>query len=133
MTTALTKGPHHIGLTVSKLEESARFFTGLLGWEEVRRVPDYPAIFVSDGNILLTLWAAKTQSPEAFDRRANIGLHHLAFRVEDEQTLVTIHQRLKDAGVPIEFGPQPVGDNPARHMMCSEPSGVRVEFFWPGS
>jgi len=31
---SLTTGVHHIGLAVSKLEESAGFFTKLLGWEE---------------------------------------------------------------------------------------------------
>lgn len=31
LNTLLTKGMHHIGLTVSKLEESAGFFTSLLG------------------------------------------------------------------------------------------------------
>lgn len=59
MTTPITKGVHHIGLTVSKLEESAAFFTTLLGWREVRRNEDYPAIFVSDGHVMVTLWALK--------------------------------------------------------------------------
>lgn len=49
MNKPITKGVHHIGLTVSKLEESALFFTSLLGWKEVKREIDYPAIFVSDG------------------------------------------------------------------------------------
>ncbi len=55
MSTPITKGIHHIGLTVSKLEESANFFTSLLGWKEVRRNEEYPAIYVSDGNIMVTL------------------------------------------------------------------------------
>jgi len=46
MNASLTKGPHHIGLTVSNLEESAKLFTSLLGWKEVRRKEDYPAVFV---------------------------------------------------------------------------------------
>lgn len=45
---SVANGLHHIGLTVSKLEESAEFFTKLLGWEEVKRRDDYPAIFVKD-------------------------------------------------------------------------------------
>lgn len=49
-----TKGLHHIGLTVSHLEESAEFFTSLLGWKEVRRKEDYPTIVVSDGQIRQT-------------------------------------------------------------------------------
>ncbi|UYA59168.1 hypothetical protein NAL19_939 [Pectobacterium sp. F1-1] len=55
MNSPLTHGVHHIGLTVSALEESARFFTTLLGWKEVKRKEDYPAIFGSDGTVMLTL------------------------------------------------------------------------------
>lgn len=132
MDQALTEGPHHIGLTVSRLEESAAFFTGLLGWREVRRRPDYPAIFLSDGHVMLTLWAVKDPPGTGFDRRANVGLHHLAFRVRSGEALQQLHDRLAAAGVPVEFAPQPVGAGPARHMMCCEPSGIRVEFFWPG-
>ncbi|EOX4972304.1 VOC family protein [Vibrio alginolyticus] len=40
--TVLTKGIHHVGLTVSNLEASAKFFTEQLGWSEVKRNPDYP-------------------------------------------------------------------------------------------
>ena len=49
MKNTLTNGSHHIGLTVSNLEQSAAFFIGMLGWEEVKRNEEYPAIFVSDG------------------------------------------------------------------------------------
>jgi catechol 2,3-dioxygenase-like lactoylglutathione lyase family enzyme len=64
----VTKGAHHIGFTVSKLEESARFFTNILGWKEVGRKPDYPAIFVSDGKILITLWEVKEDAPVQSNR-----------------------------------------------------------------
>lgn len=133
MTTPLTTGVHHIGLTVSRLEESARFFTSLLGWKEVRRKPEYPAIFVSDGQVMVTLWASKDSPATDFDRRKNIGLHHLAFRIASEAELGSLHDKLAAAGVPIEFPPQQMGDGPARHMMCYEPSGIRIEFTWPGN
>ena len=81
---------------------------------------------------MLTLWAVKDQPGAGFDRRANVGLHHLAFRVRSGEALQQLHDRLAAAGVPVEFAPQPVGAGPARHMMCYEPSGIRVEFFWPG-
>lgn len=132
MTQSLTQGPHHIGLSVTRLEASAAFFTDLLGWKEVRRRPDYPAIFVSDGHILVTLWAVKSSPALGFDRHANVGLHHVAFRVASREALQQLHDRLVASEVPIEFAPQLVGDGPAMHMMCYEPSGIRVEFFWPG-
>jgi hypothetical protein len=34
LATAITQGTHHIGLTVSRLEDSAALFTRLLGWQE---------------------------------------------------------------------------------------------------
>jgi catechol 2,3-dioxygenase-like lactoylglutathione lyase family enzyme len=128
----LTQGSHHIGLTVSHLEESARFFTDLLGWQEVRRNPDYPAIFVSDGQIMVTLWATKAEPSHGFDKNKNVGLHHVAFRVDSIETLENIHRRLVGAGIHIEFAPELLREGPARHMMCYEPSGIRVEFIWPG-
>ena len=41
--------------------------------------PDYPAVFVGDGLTRITLWQIKDPVTAApFDRRRNIGLHHLA-------------------------------------------------------
>jgi len=124
----MTTGAHHIGLTVSKLDESAEFFVNILGWTEVRRDPGYPAIFVTDGVIMITLWQAKTEAPKKFDRRENIGLHHLALSVESPDALDAIHEKLKQHDITIEFSPELLRDGPAKHMMCNEPSGIRVEF-----
>ncbi len=124
-----TRGVHHVGLAVSRLEESAAFFTGLLGWRVLRRDPDSPAIFVGDGRVMLTLWQAEAGA-RAFDRRRHVGLHHLALAVDSAAALEALHARLAAAGVPIEFPPEPLRGGPARHMMCYEPSGIRVEFIW---
>ncbi|MHB8473850.1 MAG: VOC family protein [Gammaproteobacteria bacterium] len=43
-----------------------------------------------------------------------------------------MYDTLAKHNVQIEFAPERVGDGPAKHMMCYEPSGVRVEFIWPG-
>lgn len=132
MSIPITKGTHHIGFTVSKLEESANFFTSLLGWKEVRRNEEYPAIYVSDGSIMVTLWAIKEEPPIEFNKNKNVGLHHVAFHIENEDALNTIHAQLTNNGIKIEFAPEIVGQGPAKHMMCYEPSGIRVEFIWLG-
>ena len=78
-TTPFTQGVHHIGLTVPSLEATNAFFVDTLGFKQVGEKPDYPAIFLSDGTIMMTLWQAKdpgTATP--FDRTNVIGLHHLA-------------------------------------------------------
>ncbi|MCB1743324.1 MAG: VOC family protein, partial [Gammaproteobacteria bacterium] len=65
----------------------------------------------------------------AFDRRTQVGLHHLALRVDD---LDSIAARLAKApGVDVEFAPEPLGGGETRHMMCAIPGGVRVEFIQP--
>ena len=133
MSKPITKGAHHIGLTVAMLEESAAFFTNILGWEEVRRNTEYPAIFVSDGTVMLTLWQTKEEPFVSFDKNRNVGLHHVAFAVESEAALMRLHERLVEHGIKIEFAPELVRTGPARHMICYEPSGIRVEFIWPGN
>lgn len=126
---SVTNGVHHIGLTVSKLEESAEFFTKLLGWEEVKRRDDYPAIFVKDDSMTITLWKTQTEEPVKFDRKTNTGLHHLALRVNSPEAMYQLLDVLKENQIEIEFEPTLRGEGPSMHMMCYEPSGIRVEFY----
>ncbi|MGK9175221.1 VOC family protein [Yokenella regensburgei] len=126
---SLTAGVQHIGLAVSNLEASAAFFTKLLGWEEVKRREDYPAIFVKDEALMLTLWKTQTEAPVSFDRKKNVGLHHLALRVNSKADLYRILDILKANQIEIEFEPTLIREGPSMHMMCYEPSGIRVEFY----
>jgi catechol 2,3-dioxygenase-like lactoylglutathione lyase family enzyme len=131
MTSTLTRGVHHVGLAVPDLDEAVRFFVEALGWEAVGGRPDYPAVFVSDSSIMLTLWrVADPEHAIAFDRRANIGLHHLALAVPDEAALMTVYERvLHHPGVEAEFAPEPSRPGSStRHFICTMPGGVRVEF-----
>lgn len=106
----------------------------MLEFKQVGEVPDYPAYFLSDGTLLLTLWQATdpaTATP--FDRKTNIGLHHFALKVDGLNTLNTLHETLsKTDGVTIEFAPEPLGGGPTQHMMCYIPGGIRMELIAPG-
>ncbi len=129
---ALTKGIDHVGLTVADLELSRRFFVECLGWTVVGENPAYPAVFVSDGLIRLTLWQVDTSDGYTpFDRRKNIGLHHVALKAPSEQALSELFVRVSAwPGVVAEFAPEPVGKGPKVHCMVREPGGVRVEFVY---
>ena len=128
--TAITHGLHHLGLTVPDLAATKAFFADTLGFRQVGEKPDYPAVFLSDGTTMITLWqAAAPASATPFDRKANIGLHHFAMRVDNAAALDALHTKLKaTAGVDIEFAPEPLGGGPTRHMMCYIPGGIRMEF-----
>lgn len=131
MTDALTHGVHHVGLAVRDLDEATGFFCGALGFKEVARNDSYPSVFVSDGTVTLTLWrVADPGSAVAFNRRTNIGLHHLALAVHDRAALAAVHERVRNhPGVTLEFSPEPVRPgSPTHHFICTMPGGIRIEF-----
>ena len=130
---AITQGSHHLGLTVPDIRATRNFFVDVLGFEQVGEVPDYPAIFVSDGTIMLTLWQAiDPDNATPFDRKSNIGLHHFALKVDNLETLKSIHQTLLNTTkVEIEFAPEPLKGLPAHHMMFYIPGGIRMELTAP--
>ncbi len=126
----LTAGVHQVGLAVRDLEQSFRFFRDCLGWRLAGEKPDYPALFVSDGTVMVTLWQVEAPgSCVTFDRRKNIGLHHLALKVADRATFDTLYARVAAwPGVSVEFAPERLGNGPVVHFMIYEPSGIRIEF-----
>ncbi len=127
--TALTQGAHHIGLTVSDLSQTRSFFIDSLGFEQVGEVPDYPAVFLSDGATMITLWQAKNPGTAIpFDRKNVVGLHHLALKVQNDAVLDKLYRSLSETdGVEIEFAPESLGGGPTKHMMISIPGGIRME------
>jgi catechol 2,3-dioxygenase-like lactoylglutathione lyase family enzyme len=131
MTEAITRGVHHVGLAVPDLDAAVAFFADALGWRVVGRNDAYPSAFVSDGTVMLTLWrVADPDAATPFDRRANVGLHHLALAVDDAAALDAAFERVRaHPGVAIEFAPGPIRPGAEqRHFICAMPGGLRLEF-----
>jgi hypothetical protein len=105
-----------------------------LGWSETGYDASYPRTAVSDGVVRLTLWQTdQSIKITEFNRRTNVGLHHLALEVESEVKLNEIHAMMQNQpGVNIAFAPEFVGSGPRKHMICHEPGGIRIEFLWQG-
>ncbi len=131
---AQTTGLNHLGLTVCDLDQTTAFFVDVLGWFETARDPAYPRTTVTDGALRLTLWQAdKSHLMIGFDRRSNIGLHHLALSVPTRGELMTLAADVTACeGVVVEFQPEPMGGGPRQHMMFAEPGGLRIELVWSG-
>lgn len=122
-----TAGIDHIGLAVSDLNASTNFFVEALGFKVAGRDPKYPASFMSNGEMNLTLWQTSDDTVE-FNRKKNVGLHHLAIRVPSFEALDSLYQTVKEIpSVVIEFSPELAYGGPAKHMMIREPSGNRLE------
>jgi len=131
---AKTMGAHHIGLTVPDLAKTREFFLETLGFHQVGEVPDYPAVFLTDGTTMITLWqVADPETAVPFDRERVIGLHHFALKVAGPEALSAVSETLQaTSDVEIEFLPEPLGGGPARHMMCTIPGGIRMELIATG-
>lgn len=123
-------GVDHVGLSVSDLDASELFFVNYAGFKVFNRDESYPAVFLNNGSVTVTLWRVKNlETAIKFNRTKNIGLHHVAFSVVSFKALDDLYKKFKkDKNVIIEFSPELLGNGPAKHMMVYEPSGNRVEF-----
>ncbi len=132
---AATLDLNHIGFAVTKLDDTASFFVDTLGWKPAGGRPEYPAKFVTNGKMFVTLWQVTDPAKAvSFDRKNNVGLHHMAITVRDLPTLHDLHRKfVAHEDVVVEFAPEFLGDGPTTHMMIREPSGLRLEFIVPAS
>lgn len=130
-----TKGINHLGLTVRDLDLTTAFFTDLLRWQLVTRDDGYPRTAVTDGHCRFTLWQADVSKPiTGFDRKSNVGLHHVALEVSSRDELFELAGKIRTwPGVKIEFEPELLSGGPRMHMMFSEPGGIRMEIIWPAN
>jgi catechol 2,3-dioxygenase-like lactoylglutathione lyase family enzyme len=119
-------GVSHVGLSVTDIDSSFAFFQAL-GYSKIGGVESYPAYFLCDGNVMLTLWQTD-EGANSFDRRKNVGLHHLAIRVPSLEALQTAFEKVSEVeGVKVEFAPQELKGTPLHHAMVYEPAGNRIE------
>lgn len=132
---SVTDGVHHVGLTVPNVVETAAFFVDTLGFKQVGSRADYPAIFVKDKGVVISLWQVQDAAAAvSFERKNTVGLHHLALVADRDPGLDAVHARLSSTlGVEIEFAPETLGEGPSRHMMCSIPGGIRIELIEPAT
>jgi peptidyl-tRNA hydrolase len=71
------------------------------------------------------------EDPTPFDRKRNVGLHHVVLKMDTKKELIKLHQTLEESDlVHFEFSPEPLREGPAQHMICTEPSSIRIEFIW---
>jgi catechol 2,3-dioxygenase-like lactoylglutathione lyase family enzyme len=122
----------HVGLNVSDLGRSTRFYQEVFGLDLAGEssVPGREYAFLTqDGKLLLTLWP-QSRGNAISDRP---GLHHLSFQVDSIEQVRAAGERLKALGAVIHHG----GIVPHREgadsggLFFEDPDGIRLEIFAP--
>lgn len=120
----------HVGLNVTDLARSTRFYRELLGFDlaaESRASGREYAFLAREGRIVLTLWR-QSEGTAATDRP---GLHHLAFQVDSIEQVRAAADRVKALGAVIHHG----GIVPHREggasggLFFEDPDGIRLEIY----
>ena len=125
-----TCGVDHVGLSVRDLESTRRFFCDCLGWRVGGERPEYPAAFVSDGQLIVTLW--RVEAPDQGGHvRPTCQRRPSSFGPRGRRSSgigCVVGERANWPGVIVEFAPELSGKGPKAHFIVREPGGIRIEF-----
>lgn len=88
----------HIAISTQDPESTAKFYTEVLGLEEVGKVSGENAegFYLSDGNVNLAILRFKNQVVSGDFDQTYSGIHHIGFQVDDAESADI---RLKSASV----------------------------------
>ncbi|MEW6299619.1 MAG: VOC family protein [Thermodesulfobacteriota bacterium] len=117
----------HVVIKVRDLERSRAFYTGILGMQVMKDVPQIRACFLSFNGRDHHEVALFEIGPQAEAPKANqTGLLHFAFRLRSEEDLRAAYQELKDKGVPISFT---VNHGVSKSVYFRDPDGNELEVY----
>lgn len=132
-------GVHHLGLTVSDAERSARWYEAVLGFDRVGGFGDAAAprrkVFLRHPGFDIRLGLVEHHGPfgaapskDRFDE-TRAGLDHLAFEVPGHEELVEWAGRLRSLGIP--FSPIAASHSipGAAVIVFRDPDNIQLELF----
>ena len=134
----------HLGICVSDLERSLRFYCDGLGFEKAESHPigtefaalmDLPDVavtsqFIRRGTTAVELLAFTVPEPVGTSERRpvhQLGLTHLSFRVRDVASVAARLVELGGAIVDSSRTTIDLGGTALEFVYCTDPDGVRVE------
>ena len=122
----------HVAITVTDLDRSTRWYSGLFGADPVLDEDEtiggfHHTVYALDGGQLFGLHAHRQGTSETFDEHRT-GLDHVSFGCQDRAALETWARRLDELG--IAHG-DIVDATYGSGISFRDPDGIALEFFAP--
>jgi len=117
----------HVVIKVRDLERSRAFYTEVLGMEVMNATPEAGLLFLANHRrdhhelALLEVGTDATQPGGG-----QLGLVHIAFRLESQEKLEAAYRELKERDVPISFT---VNHGVTNSVYFSDPDGNELELY----
>jgi catechol 2,3-dioxygenase len=117
----------HVVIKVRELERSRKFYSEVLGLQVMKDLPQIPGTFLASKGrdhheIALFEIGAQASAPGA----NQIGLSHIAFRLQNEEELRAAYQELKARGIEISFT---VDHGVSKSVYFHDPDGHELEVY----
>lgn len=124
---------HHLDLAVTDVERSVAFYyavLGPLGLTEWGRIPSYrgteEVVYLRFGTQMIGLRPADGGEHRYYD----VGIEHLAFRVDHQNEVDEAYERCVSTGAKIHYAPEPDRNLEGYYAFFAfDPDGIRIEVF----
>jgi catechol 2,3-dioxygenase len=121
----------HVVIKVRDLERSKKFYTEVLGLQLMMELPQLKiAFFASNGRDHHELGCAEVGADALGNQPKQIGLVHIAFRLNDENHLRAAYKEFKEKNVPIVFT---VDHGITKSIYFRDPDGNQLEVYCDNS
>lgn len=117
----------HLTFQVSDVERTVRFWTQVMGFEEVER-NEKGIVFLRFGADHHSIGIAQGKAERRATSEEGLNTGHLAFEVENTDMLLAMRDYLKENDIPVVFeGRKGPGSNISLHLM--DPDGYEFELY----
>ncbi len=113
---------NHVGITVSDLEESVKFYKELFDFDVVENISNSGQAFLKMGDILISLVEVEGY------RNGDDSKSCISFFVDEEDFEDAIDE-LNEAGIEIVYGPENIRNG--QKAVFVDPDGNQIEMAYP--
>jgi catechol 2,3-dioxygenase-like lactoylglutathione lyase family enzyme len=118
-------GLSHLGITVSDIAATQKFWTQVMGFGTLIEGDDFCMLFEPSAQLAIGFTNNQGQATGPFDER-RVGLDHLGLAVADLATLTAWEQRLTESNIP--HSPITASDA-GHHLNLRAPENFPLELF----